>query len=151
MRVGLRSASGLAIALLMPLSASANLWECDVKGVYRTNDSGVPEPVEVQKYISDANHFTGGEVGEKMYFDEASGIVRRVSSKENRQLWELKFEPWQRGSSTNSAVAVFMRHDLRADPVMVIRVTAFQQVKKLTFLHESGDIVTGLCKTISPG
>ena len=150
MRVGLQSATGLALALLMPLSASASLWECDVKGVYRTSDTGVPEAVQVEKYISDANHFSGGEVGERMYFDESSGIVRRVSTKENRQLWELKFEPWQRGSSTNSAVAVFMQHDRRADPVMVIRVTAFQQVKKLTFLHASGDIVTGLCKAISP-
>ena len=128
--------------LLVCGTASANLWQCDAKAVYQLTDSS-----EIKEVRSPDVTFTA-EVGDIFYFDESSGIVRQVSRVKpfNR---EHKFELWQPGSDRNSAVGVYLRKGVQANPVMIIRVTAFQKEVKLLFMDDHGEIVTGRCRSLT--
>lgn len=133
----------LAIAVL-PGIAAADLWKCEVKAVYKPNEKG--KLTEVAK----PNFMHGAELGDSLYYDEASGIVRMVSKKYNKTAMELKFRSWQKSSSENSAVALYLQEGSGSNPAYLLRIKAWEAPISFTLDEQWGAIITGLCQSIAP-
>lgn len=135
------ASASLALLLLVPVSSWANLWQCEAKGVYRVDAAG--------KFAPAASPFGSAEIGDIFYFDESSGIVRRLAKRFGKVVWELKFETWQQGSAENSAIGVYTFKGAASNPAMLIRVSAFSKPTTFSFADENGDFVTGRCQSIA--
>lgn len=134
----------LVAAALLPAPATAQLWKCEIKGVYKPNGAGHLTALDKPR------SWDGAEIGDSLFYDESSGIVRIVNKKLNATAWELKFQPWQRGNKENSAVGVYLKQGPSMNPAMLLRITAWEKPFRLTFDDEYGNILTGLCEVLTP-
>lgn len=133
--------AGLAV---LPSIALADNWKCEVKAAYRITASGELKPHPYPNVLG------GGEIGDVFYFDERSETVRLFSKRHDKDVWELAFKTWQFASKENHAIGVFLNKGPASNPVMVIRVFAFDRPIRFAFYDEDGDISSGLCVAVAP-
>lgn len=137
----IRSVIALAMFGCVAISARAAMWSCTVLNAYDLASDGSIK--KVTKALSPSP-------GDRLLYDEATGAVRLVSKATNKVSWSLAFEVWQSGSSDNSAIAIYRHRGPASNPLMTLRIVAFQpgHTKPFIFGDEGGEVSTGTCSVV---
>ena len=117
----------VAVAFIIFLFASvsqAKIYECDVKST-ATFDSGTLRPMDDEAY------WLG--IIKKLVFDDDLGVLKYGGGK----VWEeFKMRVWQKGTSSNDLIAIFMKEGGVRNPLNSLRIRAWEKGKP--FVWDNG-------------
>lgn len=134
----IRSVVAFVLCGFIAVSARAALWSCTVLNSYDLAGDGS---------IRRATNTLSPTPGDRLLYDEATGMLRLLAKANKKMSWSLTFEVWQHGSSENSAIAIYRHRGPASNPLMTLRIMAHQQgqTKPFIFGDEGGETLAGTC------